>query len=91
MKRPLILVFTSFVVHLCAAAPVAVHNKLVFTRSDSQGLVVWTMNADGGGAKKVWRVPKGYGQFGGFSPDGTKAISYNNFNLYIHDLKSGHF
>ena len=49
------------------------------------------MNPDGSGTQKVWSVPNGYGEFGGFSADGARAISYNQFNLYVHDLKTGRF
>ena len=43
---------------------------------------VWTMNPGGSGQKSVWRVPKGYGWFGGFNSSGTQALSYNNFNVW---------
>ena len=74
------------------AAPVQVHNKLVFTQGQSwQKQTVWTINSDGSDARQVWRVPHGYGHFGGFSSDGKQAISCNQFNLYVHDLSTGHF
>lgn len=82
------------------AAPLQLKNKIVFTRDKitvtrTGGRVadetVWTMNGGGGEQKRVWRVPKGYGRFGGFSRDGKRAISYNRFNLYVHDLETKRF
>lgn len=77
------------------AFPLQLKNKLVFTRGEPAvhfmvpaSESVWTMNADGSGQKQVWRVPKGYGRFGGFNRVGTQALSYNGFNLYLHDLKT---
>ena len=67
------------------ATPLQLHNQIVFTRDG-----VWTMNSDGGDQKRVWRVPKGYGKFGGFSRDGKHALSFNRFNLYVHDLQTKH-
>lgn len=71
-------------------APLQLHNRLVFTREDAfkQNEMVWTMNSDGSDQKRVWRVPEGYGQFGCFSGDGKKALSFDHFNLYLHDLQT---
>ena len=76
---------------LCAltgsqAAPLNLHNRLIYVEGD-----VYAINPDGGGTQKIWSVPEGYGKFGGFSFDGARAISYNKFNLYLHDLKTGRF
>ena len=78
------------------AAPVQIANKLVFTRGQGSTDAeppgderVWTMNSDGTAQKEVWRVPKGYGQFGGFDSQGKRALSFNGFNLYLYDLKTG--
>src|SRR5687768_720562 len=74
------------------ASPIQLKDRLVFARNQaSKDETVWTMNADGKEQRRVWRVPKGYGIFGGFSRDGKQAISYNNFNLYVHDLRTGRF
>jgi Tol biopolymer transport system component len=78
-------------------SPLQLINKIVFTRGRPAvdimipgNEVVWTMNSDGSGQKAVWRVPKGYGRFGGFNNKGTQALSYNRFNVYLHDLNSHH-
>ena len=72
------------------ATPLRLANKLVFTRSDAQGVeTVWSMQPDGSGQRRIWQVPRGYGRFSGFSRDGTQAISFNQFNLYIYDLRFG--
>lgn len=94
MKRLIFgIIFLLSAARAIFAAPVQVHNKLVFTRGELalQTEVVWTMNPDGSGATQAWRVPKGYGNFGGFSHDGKQAISYNRFNLYVHNLKTNRF
>ncbi|RYX82257.1 hypothetical protein EON83_20565 [bacterium] len=72
------------------AAPLRLHNRLVFTRGEKllHSEMVWTMNAEGGEQKRVWRVPSGYGQFGGFSSDGKSALSFNPYNIYLHDLQT---
>ena len=65
-------------------------NKLIFTRTDSKRVeTVWSMQPDGSGQLRIWQVPRGYGRFSGFSRDGTQAISFNQFNLYIYDLRFG--
>ena len=81
------LFFVLLLNRIILAAPLALSHQLVFTRGQVPHQTVWTMNADGQQKRRVWHVPTGYGQFGGFSRDGTQAISYNNFNLYVHDLK----
>ena len=69
-------------------SPLQLNGKLAFTRGEWSTETVWTMKPDGSGQKQVWRVPKGYGQFGGFNRAGTQALSYNGFNVYLHDLKT---
>lgn len=85
MKFPLAIGVAFCFGKTALAAPLQLHNRIVFTRD-----VVWTMNSDGGDQQRVWRVPKGYGQFGGFSFDGKRALSFNRFNLYVHDLQTKH-
>lgn len=83
MILPLVLLATVGQVH--QATPLRLHNRIVFTTDNAS--VAWTMNSDGGERKRVWRVPFGYGQFGGFSCDG-EALSFNRFNVYVHDLET---
>ena len=99
-------VILAFVARVSWAAPLQLHNRIVFTRdgvasgqtffnlkNPNEGEVytqetVWAMNSAGGEQQQVWRVPQGYGQFGGFSNDGKKALSFNRFNLYVHNLST---
>lgn len=48
-------------------------SKIVFQRSDSSGIAVYVMNADGSNLKRLSPTP-GKDMLPGFSPDGTKII-----------------
>lgn len=64
------------------AAPVAVHGRIIFVRDG----VVWTIKPDGTEQKRVYRVPKNFGEFGGFSSDEKRALCVGTYRVYEQNL-----
>ncbi len=76
--------------HVHDAFPMFAEDGLVYFKSERDGTFnLWRIAPDGGEAEQVTRHDRGGVRFPSISPDGSRIVYLNDFDLWIHEVATG--